>query len=407
MVDMRQHKDFLRLWAGQAMSSVGDGVHRIAVLWWARQATGSDTVVVVVALATVLPTLAAAPVAGWLVDRYSRRGLMLTADVIRCGTSVALAMAVWSGSLSVAMVIGLSIVAAAAAAVFDPALMSSITLLVAPDRRVQANSMLGVSGALAGIVGPALGGVLIGVAGTGAALWFDAGTFLLSFLMVVISRIPMPVADADAAENTGIGGGLRLVRENREVRDLVVVGAGLNLCVAPVGVLIVGLAAGPLGLGGGGFGLLEAAVPAGLVCGFIAAPKLVGRSNTALAALLLTAAGIAVAGVLPIAWWAGLSFLAAGVGAGVVNAILPTRFQESVDPAVQGRVFALVGALSQAGRPIGLLLTAPMVALIGLRAGFAVCGLGVAMVALAGRRGLARAAEPLVSGAAEFDECLS
>ncbi|MDP2290764.1 MAG: MFS transporter [Actinomycetota bacterium] len=404
---MQQHKDFLRLWAGQAMSSVGDGVHRIAVLWWARQATGSDAVVVLVALATVLPTLAAAPVAGWLVDRYSRRGLMLAADVVRCGTSVALAMAVWAGSLSVGMVVAVSIVAAAAAAVFDPALMSSVTLLVAPERRVQANSMLGVSGALAGIVGPALGGVLIGVAGTGAALWFDAGTFLLSFLMVVVSRIPMPVVDADAADHTGMGGGWRLVRANREVRDLVVVGAGLNLCVAPVGVLIVGLAAGPLGLGGSGFGLLEAAVPAGLVCGFIAAPKLVGRSATALTALLVTAAGIAVAGVLPIAWWAGLSFLAAGLGAGVVNAILPTRFQESVDPAVQGRVFALVGALSQAGRPVGLLLTAPLVALVGLRAGFAVCGLGIAIVAIAGRRGLARAAEPLVSDAAEFDECLS
>lgn len=407
MSGMQQHKDFLRLWAGQAMSSVGDGVHRIAVLWWARQATGSDAVVVLVALATVLPTLAAAPVAGWLVDRYSRRGLMLTADVVRCGTSVALAMAVWSGSLSVGMVVAVSIVAAAAAAVFDPALMSSVTLLVAPERRVQANSMLGVSGALAGIVGPALGGVLIGVAGTGAALWFDAGTFLLSFLMVVVSRIPMPEADADAVDDTGLGGGWRLVRANREVRGLVVVGAGLNLCVAPVGVLIVGLAAGPLGLGGSGFGLLEAAVPAGLVCGFIAAPKLVGRSATALTALLVTAAGIAVAGVLPLAWWAGLSFLAAGLGAGVVNAILPTRFQESVDPAVQGRVFALVGALSQAGRPVGLLLTAPLVALVGLRAGLAVCGLGVAMVAVAGRRGLARAAEPLVSEPAEFDECLS
>jgi len=402
---MRQHKDFLRLWAGQAVSSVGDGVHRIAVLWWARQATGSDAVVVIVALATVLPTLAAAPVAGWLVDRYSRRGLMLAADVVRIGTSLALASAVWAGSLSTGMVILVSIVAAAAAAVFDPALMSSVTLLVSPEHRVQANSMLGVSGALAGIVGPALGGLLIGLGGTGAALWFDAGTFMLSFLLVVISRIPMPVAGADAPDDGGIGGGLRLVRDHREVRDLVIVAAGLNLCVAPVGVLIVGLAAGPLGLGGSGFGLLETAVPAGLVCGFLVAPRLVGRSTTALMALLVTAAGIAIAGVLPIAWWAGLSFLVAGVGAGVVNAILPTRFQESVDPMVQGRVFALVGALSQAGRPVGLLLAAPMVAAVGVRAGFAVCGLGIAVVALAGRRGLAPAAEPLVTGIAEFDGC--
>ena len=66
--------------------------------------------------------------------------------------------------------------------------------------------------------------------------------------------------------------------------------------------------------------------------------------------------------------------MAAGVGVGVANTILPTRFQDAVEPAVQGRVFALVGAMSVAGRPIGLMLTAPLAALVGVRAGLAVCG---------------------------------
>lgn len=394
---MRQHKDFLRLWTGQAVSSVGDGVHRIAVLWWARQATGSDAVVVVVALATVLPMLASAPIAGWLVDRFSRRGLMLASDAVRAGTSVLLAAAVMQGSLTTGMVVAVSVVAAAASSVFSPALLASVTLLVAPEHRVQANSMLGVSGALAGIVGPALGGLLIGVAGTQGALWFDAATFAVSFVLVALSRIPMPVATASDREDDGIGGGLRLVRQHREVRDLLVVGAGLNLCAAPVGVLIVGLAAGPLSLGGQGFGLLEAAVPAGLVCGFLLAPRLAGRSAAAMTALLATAVGIALSGAFAVAWWAAVSFVVAGVGVGIVNSILPARFQESVDPAVQGRVFALVDAMSQAGRPIGLLLTAPLAALLGVRGALAVCGLGIAMVALVGRRGLAPVREsPLI-----------
>jgi len=403
---MRQHKDFLRLWAAQTVSSVGDGVHRIAVMWWARQATGSNTVVVVVALATVLPMLASAPIAGWMVDRYSRRGLMLVSDAVRATTSLLLATAVMQGSLSTGMVVAISVVAAAASSVFSPALMASVTLLVAPEHRVRANSMLGVSGALAGIAGPALGGVLIGIAGTQGALWFDSATFVVSFLLVVVSRIPMPVARAGSADDRGIGGGLRLVRQHREVRDLVVVAAGLNLCAAPVTVLIVGLAAGPLGLGGSGFGLLEAAVPAGVVCGFILAPRLAGRTTVAMTALLLTAIGIAVAGAVPVAWWAGLSFVAAGVGVGVVNAILPSRFQEAVDPTLQGRVFSLVDALSQAGRPAGLLLSAPLAALVGVRGALGVCGLGIAVVAVVGRGGLARAVEaPPV--ARQIEECHS
>ena len=64
VMSLREHPDFARVWAGLAVSNVGDGVNRIAVLWWARQATGSDAIVVLVALATVVPSLAAAPLAG-------------------------------------------------------------------------------------------------------------------------------------------------------------------------------------------------------------------------------------------------------------------------------------------------------------------------------------------------------
>ena len=411
---MRQHRDFLRIWAGQGISNVGDGVSRIAVLWWARQATGSDVIVVFVALATVVPTLAAAPLAGWLVDRYPRRTLMLLSDLVRCCVAAALALAVVSESLTTGLVVALSAAAAVAGAVFDPSLLASVTLLVPPEHRVRANSMLGVSGALAGIVGPAIGGVLIGVAGTGAALWFDAVTFLVSFGFVAVSRVPRPVATAGAEADGGLAAGFRLVRADRAVRDLVVVTAGLNLCVAPVAVLIVGLAAGPLDLGGGGYGLLEAAVPLGLVGGFLFAPRVARSTRAALFALLLTGGGIAIAGAIPSAWWAGAAFVFAGLGVGVANTIIPSRFQESVDPGVQGRVFSLVGALSQAGRPIGLLLTAPLAAMVGVRAALAVCGVALAGVAWAGRRGLAAVntipetvsiAVAAAARDAEFDEC--
>jgi len=406
---MRERPDFIRLVAGQGVSAVGDGVNRIAILWWARQATGSDAIVVLVALATVLPSLAAAPLAGWLVDRLPRRRLMLAADAIRAITSAALAWAVWAGTMSTAFVIVMAVVAAAAAAVFDPALMASVTLLVPEDELVTANSLLGGTLAVAGIAGPALGGVFVGVFGTGPALVVDAATFLVSFVLVMLSRVPDPVR-ADATAGEGAWAGFRLLRDDRSIRDLVVVAAGLNLCVAPLTVLVVGLAAGPLHLGGGGFGLLAAAVPLGIVLGFVIAPRVGRATRSALVALLATGGFLAAAGAGPWAVWAGLAFVFAGVGVGVTNSVLPARFQAGVAPEVQGRVFALVGALGQAGRPAGLMLAAPLIALVGVRGGFVVCGLALAAVAWLGRRGLA--GSPLPVGAddgpasMEFDECL-
>lgn len=388
MVCMREQRDFMKVWAGQAVSNLGDGIHKVAILWWARQATGSNTVVVMVALATMLPSVVAAPFAGWLADRVSRRMLMMVSDAIMFATSALLALAAATGSLSTSLVIALAIVAALAASMEDPALQASISQLVPEERRAAANSMLGANRAIAGILGPAIGGVLIGFAGTAAALWVDAATFALAFLMVALSRIPMPVAVEADENSSGLAAGFRILKQDREVRDLVIVASGLNFCIAPVPVLIVGLAAGPLHLGGSGFGVLMAAVPAGLLVGLAVAPRFTRVASATLWSLLLTGVGVAASGAAPWAWWAGAAFTGAGFGVGVANTLVQTRFQSRVAPELQGRVFALVGACMIVGQPLGLLLAAPLIATLGVRGGLAVCGVGLLAIALAGRRGL-------------------
>ncbi len=389
-MSIRQHRDFMRIWTGQAVSNVGDGVHRIAVLWWARQATGSNLVLVAVALATTLPTIVAAPLAGWLVDRMPRRRLMLISDGVRVITSGALAVMAATGTLSTAAVLAVATLAASAAALFTPAYMASITMLVPADDRPTANSMVGVNEALAGILGPALGGLLLGLFGTASALWFDAATFVVSMLLVLASRVPMPARTPAAADgpHDGVFAGLSLLRRDRNLRDLAVVACSLNMFVAPVPILIVALAAGPFELGGTGYGLLEACIPAGLVLGFVLGPRVARIRPASIVALVVTSLGIALAGATTIAVVGAATFLAAGVGVGVVNTILPTRFQQDVDPSLQGRVFALLGALMQVGRPIGLVLAAPLMAFVGVRAGLAVCGACMLAVTWFGRAGV-------------------
>jgi MFS transporter, DHA3 family, macrolide efflux protein len=414
-MSIRSHRDFLRIWAGQVVSNIGDGVHRIAVLWWAKQATGSNAVVVLVALATTLPLIAAAPLAGWLVDHWPRRRLMVLADAARVVTSGVLAVLAVGGDLSTSVVVACALVASAASAVFNPAYMASITLLVPADDRPRANSLVGLNDALSGIAGPALGGVLIGLWGTASALWFDAATFAVSLALVLASRVPDALtrrrADDDVDENgdealdqnvdegvdDGLFAGVRLVREDRSLRDLVVVAMGLNLFVAPVPILIVALAAGPFGLDGVGYGLLEACIPLGMVIGFVVGPRVVPIRPAALVSLIVTSVAIGLAGATTVALVGGLTFVAAGVGIGIANTILPTRFQQDVDPALQGRVFALLGALMQAGRPVGLVLTAPLLAVAGPRAGLAVCGACTLAVSWVGRSGMLGPVEPEIA----------
>jgi MFS family permease len=402
-MSIRSHRDFVRIWAGQAVSNVGDGVHRIAVLWWARQATGSNVVLVLVALATTVPAIAAAPLAGWLVDRTSRRRLMVLSDGARVVTSASLAALAFSDSLTTPLVLTCSVLAATAGAVFTPAYMASITMLVPADDRAVANSMVGVNEAIAGILGPALGGLLIGVWGTSSALWFDAGTFVASLLLVLASRVPMPTVERrpHPDQEEGVFAGLYLLRRDRNLRDLTMVAVALNMFVAPVPILIVVLAIGPFGLGGTGYGLLAACVPAGLLLGFIVGPRLSSIRPAALVALVVTSLGIAIAGLTTIAVVGGVTFIAAGVGVGVANTILPTRFQNEVDPSMQGRVFALLGAMMNVGRPLGLVLAAPLIAGLGPRWGLAVCGLCMLAAAWFGRSGMLGPQVTIANGSAD------
>ena len=413
-MSIRRHRDFLRIWAGQLVSNLGDGVHRVAVLWWARQATGSTMAVVAVALATTLPMILLAPLAGTLVDRVDRRRLMLVSDIVRFGTSALLAMLFAADLLTLPVVLVAAVVAATAGSVFTPAYMASITMLVPVDDRATANSLVGVNEAVAGVLGPAVGGVLIGVWGTSSALWFDAATFVVALLLVLASRVPMPAraegpTDRAAADTDGPFAAIGLLRRNRNIRDLTMVAVALNTFVAPVPVLMVALAAGPLGLGGTGFGLLEAAIPLGMVAGFVLGPRLSTVRPAPLVALAVTSLGIALAGATTLGLVAGLTFVAAGVGVGVANTLLPTRFQNDIEPSLQGRVFALLGALGQIGRPAGLLMAAPLLAVLGPRGGLVVCGLCMLAVSWIGRSGVqgplpATTAADLASPATEPSE---
>ena len=119
------------------------------------------------------------------------------------------------------------------------------------------------------------------------------------------------------------------------------------------------------------------------------APKVAHRPRAALVALLGVGVAVGAAGAVPWAWWAGAAFVLAGMGVGVANTILPTRFQDIVEPSMQGRVFSVVGALGMAGRPIGLLMAAPLLAIAGVRWGLLVVGVALIAVAIAGRQGLA------------------
>ncbi|MBV8859609.1 MAG: MFS transporter [Acidobacteria bacterium] len=178
--------DFRRLWTGQVVSEVGDWLNNIAVLALAIQLAGAGRVglaVATYAIARHLPLFLFGPLAGVVVDRVSRRRVMIAADLARAGLALGFMLANRSASLALIYVVGASLFSVSA--FFNAAKRASIPNLVGGTEELLAANSLSASTTAATIaVGSALGGVVATALGRDTVFVLNALTFLASAEMI-------------------------------------------------------------------------------------------------------------------------------------------------------------------------------------------------------------------------------
>jgi MFS family permease len=178
--------DFRRLWAGQVVSEVGDWLNNIAVLALAIQLAAPGRVglaVATYAIARHLPLFLFGPVAGVVVDRASRRRVMIAADLARALLALGFLLANRLGSLALIYVVGASLFSVSA--FFNAAKRASIPNLVGgTDELLAANSLSASTTAATIAVGSALGGVVATALGRDTVFVLNALTFAASAEMI-------------------------------------------------------------------------------------------------------------------------------------------------------------------------------------------------------------------------------
>jgi hypothetical protein len=199
--------DFRRLWAGQVVSEVGDWLNNIAVLALVIQLAGAGSVglaVATYAIARHLPLFLFGPAAGVVVDRASRRRVMIAADVARAGLALGFMLANRAGSLALIYVVGASLFSVSA--FFNAAKRASVPNLVGGTEELLAANSLSASTTAATIaVGSALGGVVATALGRDTVFVLNALTFLASAEMIRRVRKPLSASRGGA----GVGAGPR------------------------------------------------------------------------------------------------------------------------------------------------------------------------------------------------------
>jgi MFS family permease len=199
MLRVLRHRDFGLLWLGQAVSLIGDGIYLVAIAWLVLDISNEPTALGLVGLAWTLPMVASLLISGVLSDRFERRRLMITADLLRLVAIGAIAALALAATAELWQVIALVVVYGIGQALFQPAFSAIVPDVVPRDELLQANALRELMEPLGlRFAGPALGGLLIAVFGVGEAFVVDAATFGVSALAVsLMSRRP------PAREETG------------------------------------------------------------------------------------------------------------------------------------------------------------------------------------------------------------
>ncbi|MFE4858502.1 MFS transporter [Streptomyces sp. NPDC056670] len=357
-------RNFRYLWAGFAVSLLGDGMMFVALPWLVLSLNDSTTTLAVVGVVMAVTAIPAALLAGAWVNKYGARRVMLAGDLVRALMLAAIGLLSLTGLLTTwHLYTGLAVFAAAEAA-FVPAFNTMVQSLVPPEHLVGANSADQVIRPLMWrLIGPALGGALVATSSADWVFVLDACTFVVSFGFVLKVRAEREPLEQDEPRGLLADSvdGFRYVWSHKWL--LYAFGAGAVTVVAVMGpwnVLVPFILHNDTAHGAETYGLVLAVGGIGQIAGAL----LVGGRPLDHRALwwLYLAWGVMAGGLVGFAFDASL--VPALVGSFVINTALAVSavlwgalLQTAVPRAFVARMFGIDWALSQVLVPISYSLT--------------------------------------------------
>jgi len=375
-------RDYRRLWVADVVSDAGSFITFIALAVYVHQLTGTAVAVGIALSLRTIPWFTIGPIAGTLADRLDRRLIMVGCDLARAGLVVVLPFTTSPGqAYAIAFASGLF------GPIFRPARAALIPSVVPPDQYVRALAVGEVSHDILHMVGPALGGLAVLLVGARNAFFLDAGTFLVSAVMVLGVSVRgavrgRPSGPSDVLRD--LTEGARIIWRDRILRSALPAFALLLLGFeGAVGALVV-YVRDYLGRGAGAYGIVLAA--SGL--GTAAATLLLARRRpTASRTWPLVLASVSPAGLLFLAmrpgYWALLAVMLF-VGLATAGTLyVDTFIAERTPDEARGRAFSLNAAMLTLAQAVGILGVAALADAIGPARAIAIGGVAGAVLALA------------------------
>jgi len=182
-------RNFGLLFSGQVVSQIGDGMNKVALLWFVYELTGSAFKMAIIGLLQTIPPLVFGPLIGVYLDRMKKKPVMVWVDLIRTGLVILIPLLYAMEALTLERLYVLVFATSIVSTVFGPALASAVPLLVPRAQLTAANALIQSTTNIGLLIGPAVSGVGIAMIGAQNVLYFDAATFLVSALCLMPIRL--------------------------------------------------------------------------------------------------------------------------------------------------------------------------------------------------------------------------
>jgi len=377
---------YRRLWLARTISQIGDVAQFTTLALLLIALTGSGLGVSGAVLAEIAPVLLLAPLAGSLVDRLPRVRVMVAADLAR--VLLPAVLSVWHDNVAVAYAVAFGL--SAGQVFFSPAAQSLLPAVVGDDELVAANSGIWTAAVTAQIIVAPVAAVIAVQVGFGAAFAVNSASFALSAL--VLRGLHEPARPTAVSISSPFVHAREALTALAAIPLLKALAAGQFLAALSAGAtsaLLVVLAQERLG-GGGGYGLLVAAIGLGAATGPLLLLKRIKDPRRPLfvfgpyAVRGVVDLVLAAVTALPLA---AAALMVYGLSTSTGNVTFSSLVQSRVPDELRGRAFAGFDVLWQSGRMLSLLGGGLLADAVGIRAVYLLGGLLLLAAAAVGAAG--------------------
>lgn len=386
-----RHRVFTVIWIASLLGNIGTWMRDVASGWLMTSLSPSPLMVALVQAAGILPSMLLALPAGALADLVDRRRLLLGVQVALAAVSLSLAALSAAGMMTPSLLLALVLAGGAGAALGAPAWQTSVPELVPRDQLRAAVALNSMGFNVSRAIGPALGGLVLTLAGTAATYLADALSYLFVIAALLWWRPPARHRDAPPETLPGaMRAGLRYAWHAPALRRVLMRACVFFVFGAAHWALLPLLARQALGGGAELYGLMLAAIGAGAVAGAVALPWMRLRIGSAerlvmasTATLALSQAGLALA---PAESVAILCCLLSGVAWIAVLSTLNATAQAVLPDWVRGRGLALYLTIVSGAMAAGSLGWGQTAAFFGVPSALLLAAAGGLLAALLARR---------------------